>query len=234
MALGPDYAAISDTSANDVAGAVFVYDKVGAGTYSFATELTPAGATEGWLSGYHIASEGNTLLSSAPGESIVAVFVKSGGVWSEQARLSHPGGLGTDPRFGYSADRALLTSISRSIDSPNNAAVFRRQNGSWSVEQTLVHPADPDRGLRNPAALKDDILVVREDGMAGEAHLFAYERVGGTWTAKAQLSEPVCGDENLTITSEVTIADRTVFVTCPTVATPRPGFDGRVFVYQVP
>ncbi len=234
VALGPDYAAIADAGANEVAGAVFAYDKVGAGTYSFATELVPAGATEGWLSGYSITNEGNTLLSSAPGSYVVAAFVKSGGVWSEEAQLTHPGGFGTDPRASYSADRALLTSMTRSIDSPNNPVVFRRQNGSWSIEQALVHPDDPDHGLRTPTALKDNLLVAREDGIAGEAHLFVYELIGGTWTATAQLSKPVCADEFSNITSEVTIAGRTVFVTCPTVVTPHPAFDGRVFVYNIP
>jgi hypothetical protein len=234
LALGSDYAAIADSVANDVAGALYLYDKVGAGTYSLGAVLTPAGATEGWFSGYSITGEGNTILSTAPGEYVTSVWVRSGGVWSEQTRLSLPSAMGFDVRTGYSADRALLASSSRGIESPNNPVVFHRQNGTWSVEQTLVHPSDPDKGLRSPLALKGNLLVVREDGIAGEAHLFVYELVSGAWIAKAELSEPVCGDASSTITSQVTIGGRTVFVTCPTAVTPRPHFDGRVFVYEVP
>jgi hypothetical protein len=234
LALGNDYAAITDAAANDVAGALYIYDKVGAGTYSPGAELTPAGATEGWFSGYSITGEGNTILSTAPGESVTSVWVRSGGVWSEQTRLNLPSAVGFDVRTGYSADRALLASNSRTIETPNNPVVFHRQNGTWSVEQTLLHPSDPDKGLRSPLALKDNLLVAREDGLAGEAHLFVYELVNGDWTAKAKLSEPVCGDASSNITSQVTIGGRTVFVTCPTAVTPRPNFDGRVFVYEVP
>ena len=232
LVLTGSYAAIGDAGSNDCRGGVLIYDKVGAGSYTFNTNLYASNSEECSFYGSVVAAKGNTVLSYGTGAGKAAVFVRDGGVWSEQTKISHPNG-NTDRAFPFDGHRAILSSGSRSETDPWSAVVFVRSNGVWAPEQTLQHPYDPDEKLRIPGVIDGDRLVVREF----QGRMFLFERINGVWTATAEFAGAAprqCGSSDSMPDLKLSLTGNTLFAACPTTATPNPVFDGRVLVYQVP
>jgi hypothetical protein len=85
---------------------VEIYDSVGAGTYVHNTTLFPAApADTSWQMGWETQVSGNTVLSSAPGNGELDVFVRNGGVWSQQATLPFST---SDPLYAFDGNRVVL------------------------------------------------------------------------------------------------------------------------------
>jgi hypothetical protein len=212
--IGRGYIAIGDLSIDDFRGAVLIYNESGAGTYVFDSLLTAAGAGPGFLLGYNPIADRDTVLAAAAGGQLVSVFVRTGGLWSEQAQL----GLDTDiPSFAFSGDRAFLP----------GPREFIRHGGTWTTGDVLIHPQDPDNSLLPVAAMDGTRLIAAESN--GES-AFLWELRDGTWQATAELKQAKaqCGELTLSIAGAVAL------VACPTVPTGHPVFDGLVRVYDLP
>jgi hypothetical protein len=236
LALTSSYAAIGDVSSNDCGGGVLIYDKVGAGSYTFSTNLKASNLEECSFYGHVVAARGNTVLSYGAGAGVAAVFVRDGGVWSEQAKIHYPDS-GTDRALPFDGHRAILSTHTRLETDPLSAIVFVRSNGAWSQEQTLQHPYDPNEKLRIPGVIDGDRLVVREFNGLADNKLFLFERINGVWTATAEFAGAApmqCGSTDHLPDLKLSLTGNTLFAACPTTATPNPVFDGRVLVYQLP
>jgi hypothetical protein len=236
IALTGSYAAIGDSSSNDCRGGVLIYDKVGAGSYLFNTNLLASNSEECSFYGAVVAANRNTVLSYGTGAGNAAVFVRDGGVWSEQAKIHYPNS-DTDRALPFDGHRAILSTGSRLDTDPWNAIVFVRSNGVWSQEQTLQHPYDPNKKLRIPGVIDGDRLVVRESQGLADNKLFLFERIDGVWTATAEFAGAApmqCGSTDGLPNLKLSLTGNTLFAACPTTATPNPVFDGRVLVYQLP
>jgi hypothetical protein len=210
--------AIGDLSVDDFRGAVSIYNEAGAGTYAFDSQLKGAGAGPGFLLGFNATADGNTVLAAAPGGALVSVFVRTGGLWSEQAQLAPNGGGAT---FAFSGDRAFL----------DGSMEFIRHDGTWTAGDQLIHPQDPGNGLGCGSTPQDAMDGKRLIAMecVGES-AFLWELRDGTWQATAELKQAKarCGDFKLSISGTVAL------VACPTAATAHPVFDGLVRVYELP
>ncbi len=115
---------------NDV-GAIWVYTKVGAGSFTKQVKLT-GGYGFGYLSG-----DGLTMCRISASSSLLKVFTRSGEVWSQQGSdLS----IGANPSTcKFSADGDIMAVGYAYANSVVGATyVFVRQAGVWTGTQTLV------------------------------------------------------------------------------------------------
>jgi hypothetical protein len=240
--IGPGFAAIGDNFVaigvphfNDFHGGVAIYDAVGAGTYTYNTTLETEGAGEGYLTGLYTQVDGDTVASFTPGIGAVTVFVRNGGVWSQQALLTRTDGL----QLGYFSldnNRIVISSSGRFLGQVNNPQIFVRHNGTWSFEQELVHPYDPEAHMEISLGLTGKRLVV---GDPTTDTTFLYERSGSTWSAIAELPRAkalTCIlDSSQVGASQVLAAHgRWAFAACPSTPSADPRFEGRVLVYRLP
>jgi hypothetical protein len=224
LALGPNYLAIGDIEANNFAGVVHIYNQVSPGHYAFDSDLSAAGSDQGFLLGYHVIADGDTVLAASPGNAMVSAFARSSGVWSEQARLI-PDDFMFAWFFAVSGNRAFLAPA-------GNPQQFVRRDGTWLKRDVLNHPSDPQRHLMNPIAMDGRRLIVGEEG-SEDALLF--ELHDGNWTATAVLRN--ANDQScprIVDSGPISLVGRLALAACPTVPTPHHVFDGRVLVYELP
>lgn len=213
--IGPDYIAIGDWSIDDGRGAVLIYNESGAGTYVFDSLLTAANVGPGHSLGFNPIADRDTVLAAAPGSALVNVFVRTDGLWSEQAQLEDNSVFAS---FAFSGDRAFLF----------GPREFIRHDGTWTAGDVLIHPQDPDNGLLHPTVMDGTRLIAAESD--GES-AFLWELRDGIWQATAELKQAKarCGF-GFTLSIGGTVA----LVACPSVPTAHPVFDGLVRVYELP
>ena len=154
--------------------------------------------------GISVALVGETALVGAWGDDdggidsgAAYVFVRSGNVWSEQAKL-RPSDAEGDDGFGFSVsvsgDTALVGALGDddSGSSSGSAYAFVRSDGVWTEESKLLASdgaADDEFGFS--VALADDTALVGSPGddetatSSGSAYVFV--RSGNDWTEQSKL-----------------------------------------------
>ena len=166
-------------------------------------ELTAAGSAAPMHFGCSVAISGDTALVGAdgmgreqrPGRVGVAyVFVRSGGVWTQQQELK-AADTARDDRFGMSValseDSALVGAPGRSVlGEPDVGAahVFVRSGGVWTQQQVLRPEGVVEKWpyFGQTVALDGDTALVGEGGSLGAACVFV--RSGGVWTQQQRLT----------------------------------------------
>ncbi|WP_437911056.1 DNRLRE domain-containing protein [Sorangium sp. So ce327] len=158
--------------------AAYVFVKSG-GAWTQQARLVPGDGAAGDGFGASVAISADTAVVGAPwgagGAGAAYVFVRSGGVWSEQAKLVASGGS-SNPAGGAVAvdgDRAVLSA-------ETSAYVFSRSGGAWSEEVELVAPAGANAWSAPPVAIEGGTVVVgspgdrwwQEDDGVGAAYVF--------------------------------------------------------------
>ena len=143
------YADSTDTASQ--LGSAYVFVRSG-GSWTQQQKLTISDGFEGDHFGWSVAISGDTALVGAPSADIggilnqgaAYVFVRSGGTWSLQQRLTASDGVAND-EFGHSValsgDTALVGARSADIDDEANQGavyVFVRSGGTWSLQQKLT------------------------------------------------------------------------------------------------
>jgi hypothetical protein len=186
-------------------GACYVYlrkERV----WSLQARVTPAGNAP-WNLGLSSAISGNSIVVSGD-DSIgkcVFVFVRSGSVWTQQARLSADDG-GIEDHFG---DSVAISEDTVIVGAPNSkltgaAYVFVRSGTSWSQQARLTASnAESGDQFACAVALDGDSLIVGAAGessnatginanaadnsapQAGSAYLF--RRTGTAWRQEAYI-----------------------------------------------
>ncbi len=195
-----------DVGAAADGGTAWVYSRVGNKWIEPDFRLFASdGAMDNWF-GTSVAISGDTIVVGAAGlaSSGAYVFVRTNGVWTQQASLTPLGGLESD-RFGVSVaisgDTALVGALGHN-DGDGAAYVFVRAGSTWSQQQKLN--SEPTAGDRFgvAVALSGDTALVgafNDDVGAsvdqGSARVFV--RSGTTWTSQAQLLAPdgLAGDQ---------------------------------------
>lgn len=218
-----------DSEAGNRAGAVYVFVRTGT-TWTQQAKLLPSDPVDFGLFGWSVALDGNTALvgaifndkdifSFATGAAYV--FARSGGVWSEQAKLA-AGDTGTFDRFGSAvalegniAVVGARTSNASGMDS-GAAYVFARTGGGWSEQTRLVagDAASFDE-FGESVALNGTTIIAgapSKNGATGAAYVFALDDAG--WTQQARLT---AGDGNPSdeFGQSVALNDTTAFVGAP-------------------
>ena len=181
---------------------VYIFERSG-GAWSQQAKLLPNDGAGGAF-GYSVALAGETALVGAyqdddqgTSSGSAYVFVRSSGVWSQQAKLLPTDGAAYD-YFGASVavsdDTALIGAYGdddQGTDS-GSAYVFVRSGGSWSQQAKLL-PSDGAAAdlLANSVALWGEIALIGayadddQGGNSGSAYVFV--RSGGSWSQQAKL-----------------------------------------------
>ncbi len=186
------------------AGVVYVYARIGE-TWIEQQMLVASDAAAHDHFGAAIALSGDTAAIGAfvddhaggVNAGAVYIFTRSGGVWSEQSKLT-ASDAEVEARFGGSVALAGDTLLVGASDSDaagtrsGAAYIFTRSSGAWA-EQTRLTASDaaPDDRFGACVALSGDTAVVSatlEDEAGynfGAAYVFV--RVDGAWTQEAKL-----------------------------------------------
>ncbi len=207
--------AIYDTvGANANQGSAYVFVRSG-GVWSEQQKLVAAdGAAEDY-SGHSVSVSGDTAVMGANGDDVGAnenqgsayVFVRSGGVWSEQQKLVAADGAAYD-LFGYSAsvsgDTAVVGVVWGDVGANGDqglAYVFVRSGGVWSEQQKLVaSDGAHDDGFGYSVSVSGDKAVVGtpwdDAGPIERGSAYVFVRSGGVWSEQQKLvaSDGVAGD----------------------------------------
>jgi hypothetical protein len=173
-------------------GSAWVFVRSG-GVWSFQQKLeTPLiGRAAGDVFGCSVAISGETVVVGARGEDFatginqgsVYVFVRSGGVWSQQQMLSASDGAVGD-EFGSSVairgDTVVVGAHLDDVGAVNNQGsvyVFVRSGGVWSQQQKLVSSdALGGDGFGASVAISGETVVAGapgDDGASGSTYVFA-------------------------------------------------------------
>ena len=166
------------------------------GPWPEITELL-ASDSESWdRLGWSVALSGDTALVGAFGDGSAYVFVRSGDVWTEQAKLLASDGYSIGSAVALSGDTALVgapTADNDNGDTSGAAYVFTRSDGVWTEQTKLLASdgAETDE-LGVSVALDGDTALVgatlyqdKTHPQSGAAYLFV--RSEGEWTEQAKL-----------------------------------------------
>jgi sugar lactone lactonase YvrE len=203
VSLDGDTAAIMAGGKNGARGAVYVFVRSG-GVWTQQAELAPADAIPYNGFGMSMSLSKDTVVVGAWGnngtQGAVYVFVRSGGVWTQQQKFTGSDSV-TGDFFGYcvsvSGDTAVIGANSKN-GHQGAAYVFVRSGGVWTQQQELT----ASDGVANDyfgaaVAVSGDTAAVgawSKNGMQGAAYVFV--RSGGVWTQQQKLtaSNGVYGD----------------------------------------
>lgn len=188
-------------------GAVYVFGRDSAGTWTERAKLTADTATSTEKFGQAVGTTGETVVIGAPksdgvesDEGAGYVFVGDGGTWAEEAKLTADDG-GATAEFGAAVAVETSTAVLGDpfADDVGAAYVFDRdEDGSWTKSHKLA-PADArecdDFGAS--VALDGDVIMVGAPGRddratdAGAVHVYTRD-ASGSWAEYTQLtaSEP--------------------------------------------
>lgn len=144
------------------AGAVYLFNSSGTGTFALQQKLTIPSGQNGDSFGFSVAIEGNTLVGGAiqytptigqPAFGAAYPYEFNGSTWVSQGRLTASDGATVD-RFGYSVavSNNMIAVGAREDDTAagpdaGSAYVFSRTGSTWTEDQKLA-PSDPFNGDR--------------------------------------------------------------------------------------
>jgi uncharacterized protein YdbL (DUF1318 family) len=190
-------AIVGGLSDSRFAGAAWVFTRSGGQWRQQGAKLVGSGAVGAAQQGYSVAlsGDGNTAIVGGPADNsggAVWVFTRSGGLWSQQAKLVGTGGVGFGQRQGDSV--ALSgdgnTAIAGGPDDNDNtgaAWVFTRSGGQWSQQGaklvgTGASAQGSPAGSTTPVALSGDgntAIVGRPNHNADIGAAWVFTRSGG-------------------------------------------------------
>ncbi|HKQ49833.1 MAG TPA: thrombospondin type 3 repeat-containing protein [Phycisphaerae bacterium] len=201
VAIDGDTAVVGAVSAGNYAGAAYVFVRSGT-VWTQQAKLTASDAAPYDSFGNSVALFGDTAVIGADngdnsgfkteGPGSAYIFVRSGGIWTEQAKLTAMDGAIGDA-FGHSvsvsADTAVVGAWLDDHAGGSNAGsayVFIRSGGVWTHQAKLTTSDAAWFGYS--VALSGDTALVgaRLAGNAGSAYVFI--RSGTLWTQQATLT----------------------------------------------
>lgn len=178
-------------------GAAYVY-LFSNGSWSQQAKLTADDGVNGDEFGIAVALSGDTILVGAhlAGDNgAVYAFTRSGGVWTQQAKLTASDGAAGDG-FGYAVAVAGDTAVIGAYeddDSGSNAGsayIFSRTGSAWSQAAKLV-PGDLTGGNRFGTAVSlggDIALIGAPFQSSSTGAVYAYVGSGSSWSQQAKLT----------------------------------------------
>jgi len=181
-------------------GVAYVYVRSGE-TWSEQAVLTANDVETGALFGQAVAISGNTIAvraARAAGplgaeQGAVYVFVYGEGVWTQQAKLTGDGSIGSSIWTTLAIHGDTLVIGAPNVSTPAGTGcvyVFVRDDGAWSQETKIAPSGTSSFGFA--VSLSGDTLIVGSPDDAGPAgwnqgSAFVYRRIGGVWTQDVRL-----------------------------------------------
>ncbi len=197
------------------AGSAYVFVRSGE-VWTEQAKLTASDAAASDYFGYSVAISGDTAVIGADGDDHAGgtnagaayVFVRSGGVWTEQAKLTASDAAYKD-RFGRSVAVSGDTAVigARNDDHAGgthagSAYVFVRSGAVWTEQAKLTaSDAAADDWFGCSVAVSGDTAVIgaRYDDHAGgtdAGSAYVLVRSGGVWTEQAKLTASDAGADD--------------------------------------
>lgn len=168
-------------------------------------KLIASDATAGDNLGWSVAVSDDTVLLGAhrdaaagPLSGSAYVFVRTGGVWTEQAKLTASDAAASD-QFGISVavsgDTAVIGAYSADHAGGSNAGaayVFVRTGGAWAQQAKLIALDGAENDFFGiSVAVSSDTVVVGangdDDAGASSGSVYVFVRSGVVWTQQAKL-----------------------------------------------
>lgn len=227
-----------------IPGAAYVFVGDGMG-FSQQARLTPSGVTTGERFGQSVSISGDRVAIGAGrigvgGIGAVYVFVRSGSVWTEEAKLMPSDGVSLDA-FGSTValdgDTIVVGApmmASDAVGAYANGAVyaFVRGAGGWTEQAKLTAPGGNGVLFGYSVAVAGDRAVIGApyaNGAQGQAYVFA--RTGTTWSQQAILTTAAgaAGDE---LGWSVAIGDDSIYVGAPFAGQANGAACGASYVYD--
>jgi hypothetical protein len=258
VALGGDTlvagAYADDTGSNVEQGSAYVFTRSGGAQPAWTQQqkLSASDGAAGDSFGSAVALDDDTLVACAPFDDIAAnpnqgsayVFTRSGGVWTQQQKLSASDGA-ADDRFGYAV---ALSDDKLAVGSPYDTVGFNYQQGSvyafarngavWTERQKLS--AEDGMGedrFGSAVALGGETLVVGAPNDVtgsgvelGSASVFAFI---GSWVPQETLTTPT-GASNEVFGHAVALSNDTVMAGAPSTEAPMTLNRGSVYAFVRP
>lgn len=200
-AVGADGDTLIASAPGTEPGAVYVFVANGGG-WTQQAKLTPTGGNVGERFGIAASLSGDRIAVGADHANsragAVYVFVRNGGAWTQESRLTADDALGNDA-FGTSVaidgDTLLVGAPVKHRASPvsyaNGAAyVFTRGAGGWTQQAKLTDAAGANGemfGFSVDLAGTRAVIGV-PFAASDQGHAWLYTGSGSTWTASAELS----------------------------------------------
>jgi len=200
----------ADNGCGPEAGAAFVYVR-SSGSWALQAYLKASEVDPGGRFGTSVAISGDTIAVAAPSHGTITgavhVFVRSGNVWTWQAKVAPPDQLAEDAygsALALSADTLAVGAPMQDGGSTSpdgtfvlnsgTVYVYVREAGTWNW-QAWVRPTVPAAGgwFGRSVALEDDTIVVGalRDTPASSGAAYVFARASGAWTQQAQLNAAV-------------------------------------------
>ncbi|MBI1317327.1 MAG: hypothetical protein GC168_00070 [Candidatus Hydrogenedens sp.] len=193
--------AYEDDDGGSNSGSAYVFVRSG-GVWTQQQRLNASDvAANDWF-GSSVSVSGDTALVGARGDDdggtnsgSAYVFVRSGGVWTQQQKLTASDAAAND-NFGYnvsvSGDTALVGAIrddDAGIDS-GSAYVYVRSGGVWTQQQKLTaSDAAANDNFGYSVSVSGDTALLGaagDDSARGSAYVYA--RIGGVWAQQQKLT----------------------------------------------
>jgi hypothetical protein len=167
-------------------------------------KLTASDAGPNHQFGYSVALSGDTAVVGAPGPDWAYVFVRTGGVWTQQQKLI-ASDVPANRAFGYSVAVSGDTAVVGAIYDNNNftwdeagaAYVFTRVDGVWTQQQKLTASgAFRYDYFGSAVAVSGDTAVIGSyndgnsgggNGDDGPGSAYVFTRTGGVWSQQGGL-----------------------------------------------
>jgi hypothetical protein len=232
-------------------GAAYVFDRIG-GVWTQTAKLVASDGAPDDEFGLKVAIDADTVACSArskdsfvmPNIGATYVFVRSGGVWGEQATLMAPVPVG-DGLFGQSVKIEGNTLVVGAAfedgelgEDQGAAYVYVRSGTNWTLEAELVPslPGDFDTyGIS--VDLEGDTIVVGARGhdgpiLPGQGSAHVFNRSGGVWTEATVLTASDPGEDDY-YGNTVALQGSRVFVGAPLWDAPALFNSGMAYVYRI-
>ena len=192
-----------DDGSNTDSGAAYVYVRSGT-IWTEQQELRSSDLAAGDNFGSSVSVSGDSLIVGAKwdddngGSSGSAyVFVRSGGVWTEQQKLTASDGASSDwfgDSVGLSGDTAVVGALLHDGNGSSSGAayVYFRSGAKWTEQQKLLASdgaADDQFGTSVSIAGDTAIIgaVLDDDGGSGSGSAYVFVRSGVVWSEEQKL-----------------------------------------------
>jgi len=193
VAISGDTAVVGAFGKATRTGAAYVFVRSN-GAWNQQQKLTAADPAPGDFFGT-VAIDGDTAIVGAVGKSsnmgAAYVFVRSGGVWTQQQKLTADDATVGD-LFGISVAISGDTAV---MGAPNKASstgatyVFVRNSGVWNQQQKLTpNDAEVFGNFGESVAISSETVVVGTPAKSGGGAAYVFVRSGGVWSQQQKLT----------------------------------------------
>jgi hypothetical protein len=188
--------AVFDDDKGTNSGSAYVYVRTN-GVWTEEAKLSASDGDQNDMFGKSVSIDGDTVVigeNSPRGSGYVYVYVRSNGVWSEQAKLTPSDGA-YNKNFGssvsISGDTAVIGAYGDSSypgdSSTGSAYIFERDNGVWS-EQTKLTSSSGVFQFGISVSIDGDTAIIGSIQTQFDQSVYVYLRSNGVWSEQQKLT----------------------------------------------